>query len=116
MSLVRGRRAYSAAPRTTAAALTPPQTAAKLPRPTAVRATAPGATPSATSIGSTAIPTANTTTPTAAKTWPRRAIAESSATSAWPTTPPGNFAEIAVLHLAVLHSLAAVLQVTAPPC
>jgi hypothetical protein len=115
-TLFRGRSTNAAAPRITAAALTSPPIATKVPRPAAARPIASVAAPNAISTGSTASATAKPVTPTAAKTWPRGTGAASPATSAPSPAPQRNFAGIAVLHLAVLHSLAAVLQVTAPPC
>lgn len=83
----RGRRTNPAAPRITAAALTPP------PNRRQARET------HASTCGSHPVPGRNATS-----------------AGSLPTAPEGNFAGIAVLHLAVLHSLSAVLQVTAPPC
>src|SRR5437879_10347565 len=97
--------------------LHPPTTATKQPRPAATCQTGRGATPIPISAGSTASATASPKTTIAAVARPAGAGATSSLTSASAPGPRLHCAEIAVLpFLAVLHTHAAVLQVTAPPC
>src|SRR5206468_9090713 len=103
-----------ARPQAVTANATPPATAARVARPAF---NGPAMTAKTNRAGSTAGPTATPTTASAAMV---RAALTARADPSWSAIPAGSrwpkSAGIAVLHLAVLHTHAAVLQVTAPPC